>query len=145
MKTWRLWICILPVLVSSLLLGCRASSAANETDDIYAALLKVVLQEVRKPAYIAFGKADPSDSFIERMAKEKLIIKKMSKAPEPFAMGRGAASRLKDPLFVIEPIKWLNSNKAEVDVNFVVAGKRYTIIRKNGQWVVASRKRTWIS
>lgn len=118
---------------------------AQQADSVYEALLRSAIPVSARMCYISLTGRAPSDAFIQRMRRHKILIQKMSRSPQPFDRGRGAASRLRAAMIVVFPIRWMSTTKAEVQADWPGAGSRYSLLRKKGKWTVTGRDLVWIS
>ena len=117
----------------------------QQTDNIHEALLSSYVRTPTLLYYVSLGAKDPSDAFIQRMRRRNIRIQKMSLSPQPYAKNRGGTNSPRNPMLVVWPIRWLNPSRVELRVDSTGAGSTYTLAQKNGKWIVAARKRKWIS
>ena len=98
----------------------------SESAAVYEAVLLWSLkngkQNPEEPVYVAFGRQDPPNTFIERMKKQGVRVVGMSKSPMPFAGGRGAAAKIHNPQFMLGTIQRINANHVKTYRHFVGGG-----------------------
>lgn len=98
-----------------------------------------VVQQNANAYFILIFKQDPPDKFLARFTDNTPPVRKGS----DFAIGKGL-------VFSIGSINRIDENTAQVYGGFYEAGlsssgNLYTVVRKNGKWVVAKDEMQWMS
>ncbi len=121
----------------------------SESAAVYEAVLLWSLkngkQNTEEPVYVAFGRQDPPNTFIERMKKRGVHVVGMSKSPMPFARGDRGDANPKNPQFVLGPIQKLDATHASVYYDYVFGGDTFTLQLEDELWKVTRREMKWIS
>lgn len=98
-----------------------------------------LVQQNAKAYFIMIFKQDPPDVFLARFKGNTPPVRKGSE----FAIGEGL-------IFCIRSINRIDENTVHVSGGYYEAelsssGNIYTVVRKNGQWVVEKDEMQWIS
>jgi hypothetical protein len=123
---------------------------AQQTDAIREALLRSEVPASVGACNVVFRHPPPTPAFIQRMRAFNIYVHRVLPNPEyvykvsPYPQTQGQ-SVLGLRVF---PIRWLGSSRVQVKVDRSVpqlnyySGSDYTLARKNGKWMVVSRKAT---
>jgi hypothetical protein len=131
-----------------LLMACQARPPTWATDelDICEAVFRYEFQKFdswrhrnAQAYFISIPAGDPASEFLSRFKNHTPPIKPGSE----FQMGKGLA-------FKIDKIKWSNKNGVKVSGGYyenpvAAYGIIYTVVRKNGKWVVEQEEMQWLA
>lgn len=124
----------------------KATDRSAELDDVFEALFRhqfkhnASAMQQNAPAYfLSIKDKDPSPEFLKRFAGHKPPVKNGTE----FEIGKGLKFR-------IESWKWKSDDELELtggyyEAGLSASGNRFTMVRKNGKWIVEKDQMEWIS
>lgn len=131
----------------------------TQTDDIREAVLRNQLTHVTSGSktdnevyFLSVGEKheDPSDDFVKRLAKFKVLIRKASESERRHGRVVDKKTGEKGAILSVTSIRWISDNEVEVDCSYdqgvrAASGFSVTVKEDNGKWSVTREKRTWAS
>jgi hypothetical protein len=96
-----------------------------------------------KVIFVSVEKKDPSEILLKRFSRERLPIKKVSRAMYMKDSGavRDRRTKAEGLIYNVGPVKWLSETEVEVEASYYGAmlfadGCRYRVSREGEKWVV---------
>jgi hypothetical protein len=102
--------------------------------------------------YLSVGDKDqdPSEEFLMRFAGHTPPVRKVSACSTKKMRVEDKRTGERGLIFHVRSIRWISDTKAEVKGGYYedglsASGNTYTVVKRNGKWVVVEDKMKWIS
>ncbi len=127
--------------------------AHTQQDNVREAVVRGHLLSSRSSViFVSIDGQDPSNSFIGRFSKSKVLVRKESQGVQKndsFGDSWGTyyvdrSTGQKDQLLSIGSISWQGPLRAQVGVGHPGFGERFTVVLTFRGWTVTNKEQTWI-
>jgi hypothetical protein len=129
--------------------------AFTQQDNVKEAVVRHHFKSSSGAIFVAFNDHDPNNDFISRFNNAPVLVRKASQGLQRTnsPRERGAwhyfyvdtATGQRGSYINIGDVSWRGPFRAQVEVNYLPFGKRYTVARTTQGWVVVDEQRTWIN